>query len=84
MCLPVTGLDDLAAAVRAATEGIGEPPERSFVGHLTLARLRDRAACGVTGTTVDVSFGVGEVVLMRSTLGPDGAHHEPVLTVPLR
>jgi RNA 2',3'-cyclic 3'-phosphodiesterase len=83
VCLPVTGLDDLAAAVRTATEGIGDPPDRPFVGHLTLARLRDRAACGVTGTAVDLGFEVDEVVLVRSTLGPAGARHEPVLSVPL-
>ncbi|HVM01677.1 MAG TPA: 2'-5' RNA ligase family protein, partial [Acidimicrobiales bacterium] len=36
--LPVAGLDDLAAAVVAATAGVGEPPEdRPFAGHLTLA-----------------------------------------------
>ena len=49
---------ELAAAVRAVTEGIGDPPDRPFVGHLTLARLRDRAACGVTGTAVDLGFDV--------------------------
>jgi 2'-5' RNA ligase len=83
VCLPVSGLDDLAASVRDLTEGIGDPPERSFVGHLTLARLRDRSACGLTGTAVDLSFGVDEVVLVRSTPGPGGARHQPLLSVPL-
>jgi 2'-5' RNA ligase len=84
VCLPVEGLDDLAEAVRAATRGIGDPPDRPFVGHLTLARLRDRAACGVTGTPFEASFEVDEVVLVRSTLERTGARHEPLLTVPLR
>lgn len=41
LCLPVAGLDDLAAAVAAADlPGVGRPPEdRPFRGHLTLARL---------------------------------------------
>jgi len=78
VCLPVSGLDELAGAVRDATAGIGEAPDRPFVGHLTLARLRDRAACGVSGTAVDLGFDVNEVVLVRSTLGPGGATHEPV------
>jgi 2'-5' RNA ligase len=84
VCLPVSGLDELAAAVHAATAGAGPPPDRPFVGHLTLARLRDRAACGVSGTAVDLGFDVDEVVLVRSTLGPGGAEHEPVHHVALQ
>lgn len=84
VCLPVTGLDRLAAAVLDVTVGIGEPAGRPFVGHLTLARLRHRAACGLTGTLVDLVVPVDEVVLLRSTLTREGAVHEPVATVPLR
>jgi 2'-5' RNA ligase len=83
VCLPVSGLDQLADAVRVATDGIGDPPERPFVGHLTLARLRDRAAYRVTGTAVDLSFDVDEVVLVRSTLGGGAARHQPVESFPL-
>jgi 2'-5' RNA ligase len=83
VCLPVVGLDDLARDVRRATAHVGEPPGRPFVGHLTLARLRDRNACGITGTSVVLSYPVHEVVLVRSTLGPDGATHEPLLRVAL-
>lgn len=40
VCLPVAGLDALAAAVSEATAGWGRPPEhRRFRGHLTLARV---------------------------------------------
>ena len=63
VCLPVVGLDDLAAAVSSATAEVGEPPGRPFVGHLTLARLRHRAACGVTGTPFSLHHPVDEVVL---------------------
>jgi 2'-5' RNA ligase len=78
VCLPVAGLDELAASVAAATATVGQPEDRRFAGHLTLARLRRRAACGVTGTPFRARFEVGEVVLVRSTLDPDGARHEIV------
>jgi 2'-5' RNA ligase len=83
VCIPVDGLDDLAGSVRRATRHVGEPPGRPFVGHLTIGRLRRRGACGVTGTSVDVTFPVSQVVLVRSVLGAGGASHEPVLSVAL-
>ncbi|HEY6531428.1 MAG TPA: RNA 2',3'-cyclic phosphodiesterase [Acidimicrobiales bacterium] len=83
VCLPADGLDELARAVRAATAHVGEPPGRPFVGHVTLARLRNRGACGITGTPILLRYPVDEIVLVRSTLGPTGATHEPLLTVPL-
>jgi 2'-5' RNA ligase len=84
VCLPVTGLDELAAAVLDATAGLGEPVRRPFVGHLTLGRLRHRAACGLTGTPVDLVVPVDEVVLVRSRLTTEGAVHEQVQAVSLR
>jgi RNA 2',3'-cyclic 3'-phosphodiesterase len=78
VCLPVRGLDALATAVAGATAAVGAPPEHRFRGHLTLARLRDRAACGVTGTSFGACFGVDRVVAYRSTLGPDGARHDAI------
>jgi RNA 2',3'-cyclic 3'-phosphodiesterase len=83
VCLPVEGLDDLAVAVDAATADVGEPPDHRFRGHLTLARLKARAACGVTGTAVSSTFEVDAVRLYRSTLHPDGARHELVAEVAL-
>jgi 2'-5' RNA ligase len=81
--LPVAGLDELAAAVRAATAEIGPPPDpRPFTGHLTLARLRHRAACGVAGTRCRARFEVHEVVLVDSELRPEGAVHRTVHRVP--
>lgn len=80
LCLPVAGLDDLAAAVVAATAGVGEPPEpRPFAGHLTLGRVRGRS-CGLAGTRFAATFEVGEVALVRSVLGPGGATHAVVAT----
>ena len=84
VCVPVAGLDELAAAVTAATAGMGGPPEaRRFRGHLTLARLRHRAACGVTGTRISARFVVTQVELVRSVTGPSGAVHHVERRVPL-
>lgn len=83
VCLPVAGLDDLATAVRTATDHLGEPEGRRFAGHLTLARLRHRAACGVTGTPFSACFTARRVTLYRSTLGPTGAVHDPLVGVEL-
>ena len=66
--VPAAGLDDLAAVVREATAAIGRPLDpRPFAGHLTLARLKQRAACGVAGAPFRASFRVTEVALVEST-----------------
>lgn len=84
VCLPVHGLDALAAAVAAATARVGDPPDpRPFAGHLTLARLRHRAACGLAGTRFAAHFDVGEVELVRSVLGAGGPTYETLLVQPL-
>jgi 2'-5' RNA ligase len=79
VCLPAAGLDELATAVREATTSLGEPPDpRPFSGHLTLARLRHRAACGLAGTAFSARFAVAQVELVSSRLSAQGAHHEVV------
>ncbi len=84
--VPVTGLDDLAAAVATATapwgEGSDDPP---FAGHLTLARVRQRATgpANLAGTPVGAEWTVDEILLMSSTLGPGGSRYAVVATVPL-
>lgn len=81
LVVPVTGLDDLGAAVAAATSGIGAPPEdRPFSGHLTLARARGRGAVPVAlaGDAVGAAWLVGEVAIVRSRLGAGGARYETV------
>lgn len=73
LCLPVRGLDALAAAVAEATAGVGEPPDpRPFRGHLTLARLGRRGSCRLAGHRLATSFVVSEVALVSSTAGPRG------------
>jgi RNA 2',3'-cyclic 3'-phosphodiesterase len=79
VCLPVAGLDALAAAVRTATAGVGEPADpRPFTGHLTLARGRGGRGLPSLGVPAEASFAVGEVLLVRSETRPDGAVYHPV------
>jgi len=84
--VPVTGLDDLAGVVGSATapweEGSEDPP---FAGHLTLARVRQRATgpANLAGTPVSAEWTVDEIVLMSSTLGAGGSRYGVVATVPL-
>lgn len=72
LCLPVRGLDELAAAVVDATAAVGEPPDPRFTGHLTLARLRHRGSCRLAGHRLQQTMPVTEVALVASTLGADG------------
>lgn len=66
--LPATGLDELAALVGDTTATIGRPPDpRPFAGHLTLARLKHRAACGIAGARFDATFPVTELALVESS-----------------
>ena len=79
LVVPVAGLDGLAAAIGEATADVGLPPgPRSFNGHLTLARLRRRATCGLTGAPIEAEFHVAEIVLVRSDLSHDGAAYEVI------
>lgn len=85
--LPVAGLDDLAAAVVAATAGVGEPPEdRPFAGHLTLARARDRRGADLaplSGFAVGRQWAVPEVALVASRPGRGGARYEVIEALPV-
>jgi RNA 2',3'-cyclic 3'-phosphodiesterase len=96
LCVPVAGLDQLAAAVAAAlidSSGTGPVPEerpfrrvgdRPFRGHITLAR----AARGVRHPlTIPVPFSaswrVDDITLVASTLHPAGAQYRVVERYPL-
>lgn len=79
LVLPASGLDELAAAVTRATGRLGRPDDgRRFFGHLTLARLRARAACGLADRRCIAAWEVQEVALVASTLTPSGAVHHVV------
>ena len=84
----VSGLDELAAAVRAAVgRYAARPDERPFRGHLTVARHRRGEPAPSEGQApAELRWLVDEVVLVRSRLGrgPGGtARHEVVARVPL-
>lgn len=75
---PVSGLADLAHAVRMALggEGVAARDERRFVGHLTVGRLRRSAASRdleLPSLSGSVSWQVNEVSLVRSDLDERGA-----------
>ena len=81
--VPASGVDELAAVVRSATDEVLPREQRPFVGHLTLARLRHRAACGVAGERFTATFSPTSVDLVESVLRPDGARHRTIATWPL-
>lgn len=78
LAVPVRGLDELAAAVRRATDGIGEASDRRFRGHLTIARVPRGTPPPRPDLPVDATFVVDEVRLMTSELRPSGAVHTTV------
>ncbi len=85
--VPVSGLEGAAGAVRSVTAGIGEPPDdRPFRGHVTLARVADRARLDLrplAGAALSASWPVDELTLVASRLLPTGARYEVVERFPL-
>jgi 2'-5' RNA ligase len=77
------GLDGWAAAVNTATRDLGDTPSRRrFVGHVTLARLSQRARRQqaalpkIVGAPFAASFTAAELTLVCSHLHPGGARYE--------
>jgi 2'-5' RNA ligase len=84
LCVHVSGLDDLAAAVLAATASLGRPPEhRAFRGHVTLARVDGPSKPPLTDVPA-LSWPVATFALVRSHLGGGPARYETVATWPLQ
>lgn len=86
LMVPVTGLEDLGRAVTEATASFGTPPpDRPFVGHVTLARGRHRRPIPMhlAGQRVEASWTVGQLTLVHSRLGSGGARYEVVTTTRL-
>jgi RNA 2',3'-cyclic 3'-phosphodiesterase len=87
LCVPVRGLEDMAAAVREATAPFAETPEtRPFFGHITLARLggrrhgqRRRGSVGFVrqwlGRPVSGPWLVDELSLTSSNHTPQGSFY---------
>ncbi len=78
--VPVAGLDEVAAAVVAATRQLGKPPDdRPFHGHLTLARVAKHGKVDLrplAGTPLEGTWDVDAVCLVESRLSPHGARYE--------
>jgi RNA 2',3'-cyclic 3'-phosphodiesterase len=96
LCLPTTGLDELAGAVRESTEPFSRAPDRDrpFAGHLTLARARrGRAVPDLAvgqpvsgpdiGAPVSMTWPVSEVRLVASEEGRQGTEYSPQAVVAL-
>ena len=85
--VPVVGLDAVAAGVVGATASVGQPPDdRPFHGHITLARVADRARVDLrpfTGTTVADQWPVDAICLVESRLARGGARYEVLERFPL-
>jgi 2'-5' RNA ligase len=85
--VPVRGLEPLAARVVAATATVGRPPEdRPFHGHITLARVANRARVDLwplAGTAIEGGWDVDAVCLVESRPAPAGAHYEVLERIPL-
>lgn len=84
LIIPVGGLDHLARTVIDHTAQIGTRPEKRFVGHLTLARVKPNVAMPRTiGAHIVDSFDVDEIALVQSRLEPEGARYETLATWPV-
>jgi 2'-5' RNA ligase len=89
--LPVSGLDHLARAVRAATHPVipaARHDQQPFVGHLTLGRSRRRhPATPSTGPLAPIpltaTFEVTHIDLVASELSPHGSRYTRLLHIPL-
>lgn len=87
-------LQRLQEAVEQGMSALGFPPEeRPFSPHLTVGRVRDAIppqerrrigqAAGQVALPPDLSFGVGHLSLMQSTLTPQGARYRCLKAWPL-
>ncbi|MDE0654288.1 MAG: hypothetical protein OXI26_11625 [bacterium] len=73
LVVPAGGLEDLAAAVVAATAHLGQPPpHRPFAGHVTVARYRGKPPAGYA-PPISAAFRATEIALVSSD--PPGTYH---------
>jgi RNA 2',3'-cyclic 3'-phosphodiesterase len=77
--VPVGGLDELAAVVETATADVGrQPDDRTFRGHITLARFRPSTRCPLAGSPIHAVDEIDEVVLAESRLSHTGAAYDVI------
>ena len=81
ICVPIAGLDELAAAVTGTMDGVGEERDRrSFRAHLTLGRARSAGTTvPLVGTPWRARFAVDRVCLVESHLGTGPARYETLV-----
>ncbi len=77
LVVPAQGLDEVAAGVEEALDGVLGAPSHPFYGHLTLVRLRGKAGLpeGLVGVPISTNFTGTELVLIESTPGADGSNY---------
>ena len=83
--VPADGLDALAEQVDTAFGHVGEPTDREFSGHLTIARLKGRplkdpTLVSVLGAPISTTWPVDTIDLWKSEVTQDGAVHTLVAT----
>jgi 2'-5' RNA ligase len=86
LMVPVAGLADLGRSVAEAMSLLGTPPpRRPFVGHVTLARGRNRRPipASLSGQRIEAAWDAGQLTLVRSHLGAAGARYEVVAVAAL-
>ena len=83
VAIPADGLDSLAAAVLGVTRDLGPVDRRRFLGHLTLARLKNGAECPLVGEPFAADFVAETVELVASDTGRGGTRHRTLATWPL-
>jgi 2'-5' RNA ligase len=88
LIIPAAGLEELAADSATAFDGIGEPLDREFNGHLTLARLkgaplRDPSMISVLGAPISATFLATSLMLFETGSTPEGATHTVIAEKPL-
>jgi RNA 2',3'-cyclic 3'-phosphodiesterase len=87
--IPVTGLDDVARAVRrATTPAVPSASDSNFVGHLTVARVRGRrpdpsTRAAVAGIAFTAEFAVHHLLLVASALSPEGPRYSTLAQLEL-
>jgi 2'-5' RNA ligase len=78
--VPADGAEDAARVVDEAIGELAEPRDRTFRGHLTIARARGRGRLpgGWTGQPIHAEFHAAEAALVVSRLEPARAVHRVV------
>lgn len=79
LCVPIEGLDDLAAGVRVALGSFRTSPDsdRPFFGHLTVARSarRRRVSLASVGRAIETRWPVQELTLVASVPQAQGPRY---------